>query len=39
LKRAEEMTGCDVVLGTPSGPDPDEAWKLFTKEVIPVFAG
>jgi hypothetical protein len=38
LKRAEEMTVCDVVLGTPSGPDPDEAWKLFAQEVMSVFA-
>jgi probable F420-dependent oxidoreductase len=39
LKRAEEMTACEVVLGTPSGPDADEAWRLFTQEVMPVFAG
>jgi alkanesulfonate monooxygenase SsuD/methylene tetrahydromethanopterin reductase-like flavin-dependent oxidoreductase (luciferase family) len=39
LKRAEEMTACDVVLGTPSGPDPAEAWKLFTQEVMPALAG
>jgi probable F420-dependent oxidoreductase len=39
LQRAQEVTACDVVLATPSGPDPDEAWKLFTQEVMPVFAG
>ena len=39
LQRAQQMTSCDVVLATPSGPDPDEAWKLFTQEVMPVFAG
>jgi probable F420-dependent oxidoreductase len=38
LKRAQEMTGCDVILGGPSGPNPDEAWKLFTEEVMPALA-
>jgi probable F420-dependent oxidoreductase len=38
LERAASMTGCDVVLATPSGPDPDEAWKLFTTEVMPALA-
>jgi alkanesulfonate monooxygenase SsuD/methylene tetrahydromethanopterin reductase-like flavin-dependent oxidoreductase (luciferase family) len=38
LMRVQEMTACDVVLGTPSGPNPDEACKLFTQEVMPVFA-
>jgi len=38
LRRAQEMTGCDIVLGGPSGPDPDEAWKLFTEEVMPALA-
>ena len=39
LRRAHAMTGCDVVLGTPTGPDPDEAWQLFTREVMPALAG
>jgi alkanesulfonate monooxygenase SsuD/methylene tetrahydromethanopterin reductase-like flavin-dependent oxidoreductase (luciferase family) len=38
LTRAHELTGCDVVLGTPGGPDPDEAWRLFTGEVMPALA-
>lgn len=38
LRRAREMTGCDVVLATPSGPDPEEAWRLFTREVMPALA-
>ena len=38
LRRAKEMTGCDVILGGPSGPDADEAWKLFTEEVMPALA-
>lgn len=35
LRRAQELTGCDVVLGGPGGPNPTEAWRLFTEEVMP----
>jgi probable F420-dependent oxidoreductase len=38
LRRAQDMTGCDVILGGPSGPDPEEAWTLFTEEVMPALA-
>jgi probable F420-dependent oxidoreductase len=38
ITRAKAETGCDVILGGPSGPDPDEAWRLFTEEVMPAVA-
>jgi probable F420-dependent oxidoreductase len=38
LKACEQATGCEYVLATFRGPDADEQFDLFGREVIPAFA-